>query len=440
MLPSDMFIVPPLIDPIAKEVGNAYYRDVLPGTIRKRFQDGLSVGIGSGEFEPILGRKDRGLMPWEDSAKRFGTSDIQPDTPIVDRAAYYAGRVGGTIATDNARSWFWRYNHPLAIAKDLGSGIAKKAGLVNAVGKGAVVPAILGGFGLATALDVFSGNTDPTNFDEAGRPKGYSALFPSPEDPTKSTNLPVEAIAGYVTGRKGKLLPWEQFHEERPDVSPERYQKYKEYQSHNTSGLFGLESADPVASAALGSGVGAWIAKSRSRDKNPKRVAGAAIAGAIAGGVLPATADIVSRMGVLKGTYSNLDGEPEAQLLGYKVPLSGLLATTAAGAGIYGLMRMRAVKNKDDASNEVFEDLRRAQKEKLIEERLKIFEDVRTGQRNARIARPRIDGRYDFLRTEDAPVVKIDPTILQGSPLNKRKTQDVFARAKRTMLSRKSLS
>jgi hypothetical protein len=87
-----------------------------------------------------------------------------------------------------------------------------------------------------------SGNYNPLNLMEGGRAAGYQAVTPTDEDLTKSEN-PVLDMALYrgMFGRSGKLLPWEQFHQERPDVAFEDFDAYKQYLRE--PGFLGLAKA-----------------------------------------------------------------------------------------------------------------------------------------------------------------------------------------------------
>ncbi|MCE2837096.1 MAG: hypothetical protein LW834_09045, partial [Cyanobium sp. 49614_E6] len=78
-------------------------------------------------------------------------------------------------------------------------------------------------------------------------------------------------------GRTGRVLPWEEFTAERPDVSYDDYQSYAAYQF----------------------------------DKGPLGI------------------------GLIRGTTRNLDGEPEAAMMGFRVPLSAATAAAGAMAGGY---------------------------------------------------------------------------------------------------------
>ena len=58
---------------------------------------------------------------------------------------------------------------------------------------------------------------------------GYEAAIPSKEDPTKTSNVLAEVGAKYLLGRTGNLLPYNDFVQERPDVSKGEYNAYKAF-------------------------------------------------------------------------------------------------------------------------------------------------------------------------------------------------------------------
>lgn len=60
------------------------------------------------------------------------------------------------------------------------------------------------------------------------RQPGYSAVLPSEEDPRQSEN-PVSEGFMRAVGRSGKLLPYDEFVQERPDVSRDEYEAYKAF-------------------------------------------------------------------------------------------------------------------------------------------------------------------------------------------------------------------
>jgi hypothetical protein len=60
------------------------------------------------------------------------------------------------------------------------------------------------------------------------RQPGYAAVLPGEEDPRQSENSMSEAFMRAV-GRSGKLLPYDEFAQERPDVSRDEYESYKAF-------------------------------------------------------------------------------------------------------------------------------------------------------------------------------------------------------------------
>ena len=62
-----------------------------------------------------------------------------------------------------------------------------------------------------------------------GGAPGYEALIPSEEDAKVSGNPVLEVGMKYLTGRTGKMLNYDEFSEERPDVSPGEYAAYKAF-------------------------------------------------------------------------------------------------------------------------------------------------------------------------------------------------------------------
>ena len=66
---------------------------------------------------------------------------------------------------------------------------------------------------------------------------GYSAVIPSDEDPSKTSNVIGEIAAKYILGKTGNLLPYEEFVKERPDVSRGEYNAYKAFKYDKTGDL-----------------------------------------------------------------------------------------------------------------------------------------------------------------------------------------------------------
>ena len=60
-----------------------------------------------------------------------------------------------------------------------------------------------------------------------GGAEGFKAVYPSEEDPNKTDNAVLEVATKYFLGRKGNILPYDEFKQVRPDVSREQYNAYK---------------------------------------------------------------------------------------------------------------------------------------------------------------------------------------------------------------------
>ena len=58
---------------------------------------------------------------------------------------------------------------------------------------------------------------------------GYEAVIPQEDDKTKTANMLLEIGSKYILGRTGGLLPYNQFKQERPDVSKGEYNAYKAF-------------------------------------------------------------------------------------------------------------------------------------------------------------------------------------------------------------------
>ena len=225
------------------------------------------------------------------------------------KTAYVAGRVVHDVINDGSRVPWWILNHPMAQTAVAAEIAAETAGLTPAykayeaqlkaqqipvnranideafaqdmgfyhkgnpkgipMGLAAKLPAAIG----AAAILANSNNSDFLNITGGGRPPGFASILPSEGDKTVSENPLLELGARYLFGRTGRLLPFDEFTQERPDVSPTDYHSYKRHQ---------------------------W-------DK----------------GVL---------LGLFKGTNRNIDAEPELSMQGFRVPLSGA-ASVVGGLG-----------------------------------------------------------------------------------------------------------
>jgi hypothetical protein len=155
--------------------------------------------------------------------------------PIAEKIGIEIGRIAGDVTGNGTRKLTWNM-HPEDMANTFGGNALQSFAELN--------PALrrTAAWGATGALGVMSGNYNPLNLMEGGRAAGYQAVTPTDEDLTKSEN-PVLDLALYrgMFGRSGKLLPWEQFHQERPDVAFEDFDAYKQYL--RDPGFLGLAKA-----------------------------------------------------------------------------------------------------------------------------------------------------------------------------------------------------
>jgi hypothetical protein len=151
----------------------------------------------------------------------------------VGKAAAAVGALGGDMAKfgtisrllwrSNAMDLMDTYGVPMA-ATAAGADPQNRADF-----KRYAIPMAIGA-GLVT--HVASGNLDPTkilNTEEGPRVDGYRAEYSSYDNPTKTENYALALYNQALPGGGARLLPWEQFHQERPDVSYEQYRNYQDY-------------------------------------------------------------------------------------------------------------------------------------------------------------------------------------------------------------------
>ena len=290
------------------------------------------------------------LAFWQDSSTKNASG--QPDISVMnpqERVGYWGGRVAGDLLGEITRGKWWRYNHPLAWTYEVGEHAAKQAGFTYKQGDHYKIDpamAALYGGGLAALMTVASGNFDVQNLKDGGRPRGYSATIPNPYDQTKSDAPLAEPIVGWILGSRHKLLPYDQFSQERPDVPIEKYQEYKNYQSPMGGTFFGLEDTPKPLTSLIGGAIGTALAARDPKMRMRNLVKGAAVGGA-AGYLAPSVVGGAANLGVLKGTTSNLDNEPELQFMGFKVPLSAALTTGGAALAAYGLGKAYNLNKKN---------------------------------------------------------------------------------------------
>lgn len=157
----------------------------------------------------------------------LGPGEVPVGDNVRAAAAQAAGAVAGDVATDGLRNIWWFLNAPQAITQVAMLSAMHRAGgeykstdenvplLKNRnLRMAATLPAVIG-------MSMAVGN--------AWRQPGYKQTVPSEVDPTKTADPLAELGSRYILGRSGSLLPYDQFVKERPDVSREEYENYKQY-------------------------------------------------------------------------------------------------------------------------------------------------------------------------------------------------------------------
>lgn len=193
------------------------------------------------------------------------------ETPIEAMGAL-GTRLMTDLTNDGTRGIYWRYNHPLAILE---------AGAKKAIGKEAyeqLGPAKTGLIGAAITIPAtaVAGAYNLLNPGEMFRPKGFAQSYAEEgSEDRRETSQPVpELFERFFLGRTGKPLKYETAKEDISSLTPERYGNYlRDY--YQDKGF----------------------------------------------------------LGIVKYTPENLEGVPEARMLGYPITIPSV---TAAAGGIAG--------------------------------------------------------------------------------------------------------
>lgn len=231
----------------------------------------LAYASASPEYSPSIFKGIPGLRgTYHTELKKLGVS--LNETPL-EAAGAFGARLMTDLTNDGTRGIYWRYNHPLAWLEE---------GAKAAIGKeaykelGPTRTGLIVGAGVALPATALTGAYDIFNPGEMFRPKGFAQSYAEEgSENRRETSQPVpELFERFFLGRTGRPLNYETAKQDIPSLTPERYSNYLQnyYQDH---------------------------------------------------GVL----------GIVKGTSENLQGVPEARVLGYPVTIPSV--TTAVG-GIAG--------------------------------------------------------------------------------------------------------
>ncbi len=216
------------------------------------------------------------------------TTEAGQDISLKGRPAARAAQATGVLArdvmTDGARNIWWFLNAPQAATQAAALQGIHKAGLAVPSTSKRPRP-LIGNAALRLAATAPAVAAMSTAIGNIGRPAGYKAILPSEEDPRKTDSPVGELLSRYFLGRTGRLLPYDEFAKERPDVDKGEYMRYKAYQFNKDVDLNPLDGDFNV-------------------------------------------------LGALRGTTDGIHG-PEINFMGKAIPvLTGILPTAAAIAGI----------------------------------------------------------------------------------------------------------
>ena len=170
----------------------------------------------------------------------------------------YASRLLVDAANDGSRTYWWRYNHPLAVAqKGVEYGVR---GISSPTARAAAA------LGIAAPAISAAGTYDLLNPGEMFRPKGYAQSYAETgsEDRRETAQPAQELVERFFMGRTGSPLKYETAKQDIPSLTPQRYANYQNF-LYNERGLLDL--------------------------------------------------------GIVKGTMENLQGVPEVRALGFPVTL-----------------------------------------------------------------------------------------------------------------------
>ena len=264
-------------DRVMKGIPNKYQSSPgAAGGVNNNYKQGAStVGKGLGYGQSILDPRFKKSMAAE--GVTLG------ETPAQFLGAY-AARLAVDAANDGTRTYWWRYNHPLAIAQAGVETLVNKDLIKSPTGRA------LTALSISVPAVAAAGTYDITNPEEQFRPKGFAQTYSEPgSEDRRATGQPAqELFERFFLGRTGDPLKYETAKQDIPDLTPERYGNYMNY-LYNDKGLLGL--------------------------------------------------------GVLKGTSENLQGNPEARLLGF--PVSIPMAAGFAG-GTLGAAQGARMASKPD--------------------------------------------------------------------------------------------
>ena len=205
-------------------------------------------------------------------------------------AGAYAARFLTDIGQDSTRQFYWRYNHPMALAEKAIEQVVPELADIQSPTKRAAIT-----LGISAPVAASLGTFDITNPGELFRPKGYAQRYSEEgsEDRRQTAEPGIELFDRFFLGRRGEPLKYETAKEDIPNLTPERYKKALQSQ-YQDRGLLGL--------------------------------------------------------GVVKGTMENIEGYPEARIVGVPVGLQSAGALTGGVLAARQAMKQPGLTTRAKAS------------------------------------------------------------------------------------------
>ena len=172
---------------------------------------------------------------------------------------------------------------------------------------------VLASLAIPTGIAINSGIGLMTPF---GGQEGYEAVIQDPDDPSKSANAVLEVGAKYIAGRTGNLLPYDEFRQVRPDVSPEEYGAYKAFKYDKP--VLDLDMSDGDV------GIGGGFLKATTDGIHGPEIQ-------MLGRSLPVTTGVIPFLGALGGTLAGARYGKRPARDAFIAGMGGLGVSTVAG-------------------------------------------------------------------------------------------------------------
>jgi hypothetical protein len=203
------------------------YQDLKKGVkiadeVQRKTATNIQGGLGYGQsvFDPRF----------KESLLKRGVSARQTPAQFVGA---YTSRLIVDAANDGSRTYWWRYNHPLAVAQ---KGVEYGVNPIKST-----TARSLAAIGIAAPAVAASGTYDLLNPGELFRPKGYAQKYSEvgSEDRRETSQPGQELFERFFMGRTGQPLKYETAKQDIPDLTPKRYANYQNF-LYNEKGLLDL--------------------------------------------------------------------------------------------------------------------------------------------------------------------------------------------------------